>query len=58
VAYLLFRFGMEELKPHEDIWMGLSAIQWACLAGLAYYFTTKWNGLAGIKKRIQDGTST
>jgi prolipoprotein diacylglyceryltransferase len=47
VGYLVLRFGLEYLKPPfgpaaagvlaPDRWGGLSAIQWACVAGLAYY---------------------
>jgi len=46
-GYLLLRFALEFLKPPfgpaapgvlaPARWAGLSAIQWACLAGLAYY---------------------
>jgi phosphatidylglycerol---prolipoprotein diacylglyceryl transferase len=47
VGYLLLRLGLDFLKPPfgpaaagtltPDRWGPLSAIQWACLAGLAYY---------------------
>ena len=47
VGYLALRFGLEFLKPPfgpaaqgvlaPERWGMLSAIQWACLAGLAYY---------------------
>jgi phosphatidylglycerol:prolipoprotein diacylglycerol transferase len=47
VGYLALRFGLEFLKPPfgpaaagflaPEHWGPLSAIQWACLAGLAYY---------------------
>lgn len=47
VSYLLLRLGLEFLKPPfgpaasgtlmPDLWGPLSAIQWACVAGLAYY---------------------
>jgi prolipoprotein diacylglyceryltransferase len=47
VGYLLLRFGLEFLKPPfgrsavgvitPERWGSLSAIQWACVAGLAYY---------------------
>lgn len=37
-SYLLFRFAVDFLKPDPPpIALGLSAIQWACLAGLLYY---------------------
>jgi prolipoprotein diacylglyceryltransferase len=36
VGYLAFRLGVEFLKPGELV-LGLSAIQWACVAGLAWY---------------------
>jgi len=47
VGYLTLRFGLEFLKPPygpaaaamlaPSFWGPLSSIQWACLAGLAYY---------------------
>jgi hypothetical protein len=37
VLYLLFRLGVEFLKPNPKAYLGLSAIQWAALLGLAYY---------------------
>jgi prolipoprotein diacylglyceryltransferase len=37
-SYLLFRLGIDFLKPEPAaIWAGLSAIQWACVAGVLYY---------------------
>ncbi len=36
IGYLLFRFFVDFLKPYETI-AGLGAIQWACLAGVAWY---------------------
>jgi prolipoprotein diacylglyceryltransferase len=37
-SYLLFRFAVDFLKPDPPPFaLGLSAIQWACLAGLLYY---------------------
>jgi phosphatidylglycerol---prolipoprotein diacylglyceryl transferase len=48
VGYLLLRFGLEYLKPPfgpaaegflvPQRWGSLSAIQWACLGGFAYYW--------------------
>jgi len=35
-AYLAFRFFVDFLKPYETM-AGLGAIQWACLAGVAWY---------------------
>jgi phosphatidylglycerol:prolipoprotein diacylglycerol transferase len=50
VGYLLLRLALEFLKPPfgptavgalaPDRWGPLTAIQWACIAGLAYYFPT------------------
>ncbi len=37
IAYLLFRFLIEFIKPHYTIGIGLSSIQLACLLGLLYY---------------------
>lgn len=39
VAYLIFRFFIEFIKPAEIMMMQLSTIQLACLGGLIYYFT-------------------
>jgi len=36
VGYLAFRLGLEFLKPGEPI-LGLTAIQWVCLASLGWY---------------------
>ena len=36
-SYLLFRLGIESIKPGHPLALGLTAIQWACVAGLAYY---------------------
>ena len=37
-AYLAFRLGVDFLKPEPHaIFAGLTAIQWACAAGLVYY---------------------
>ena len=37
-AYLLFRLLVESLKPTAALpGLGLTAIQWACVAGLGYY---------------------
>ena len=36
VGYFLFRLAIDFLKP-EVLWGGMSAIQWACLAALAFY---------------------
>lgn len=37
VCYLTFRLGVDALKPGVVIALGLTSIQWACVAGLAYY---------------------
>ncbi|GAB3740640.1 prolipoprotein diacylglyceryl transferase [Hymenobacter agri] len=36
-GYLLFRLLVEFIKPMPATWLGLTAIQWACVAGLGYY---------------------
>lgn len=36
-GYLSFRLLVDALKPGARLALGLTAIQWACLAGLAYY---------------------
>ena len=42
IAYLLFRFLLDFIKPHYNIVMGLSVIQLACIAGLLYYRRDIW----------------
>jgi phosphatidylglycerol---prolipoprotein diacylglyceryl transferase len=37
IAYLLFRFVVEFIKPHFTLAFGLSSIQVACVLGLLYY---------------------
>lgn len=36
-SYLVFRLGVDAIKPGVTIALGLTAIQWACVAGLSYY---------------------
>jgi phosphatidylglycerol:prolipoprotein diacylglycerol transferase len=40
VAYLLFRFAVEFIKPVEHLFIGLSAIQIACVLVASYYSAT------------------
>ena len=40
--YLSFRLGVECIKPSLKIYGGLSAIQWACLAGLGALAYSLW----------------
>ena len=42
VAYLAFRLAIDVLKPDIRLALGLSAIQWACVAGLLYYSRQVW----------------
>jgi phosphatidylglycerol:prolipoprotein diacylglycerol transferase len=37
IAYLLFRYVLDFIKPHYPVFIGLSTIQFACVAGLFYY---------------------
>jgi prolipoprotein diacylglyceryltransferase len=37
IAYLLFRFLLDFIKPHYTFNIGLSTIQLTCIAGLLYY---------------------
>lgn len=36
-SYLLFRLGIDAIKPGVALALGLTAIQWACVGGLSYY---------------------
>jgi phosphatidylglycerol:prolipoprotein diacylglycerol transferase len=40
IAYLVFRFLLDFIKPAHPILFNLSMIQLACLAGLSYYYRT------------------
>jgi phosphatidylglycerol---prolipoprotein diacylglyceryl transferase len=42
IAYLLFRLLLDFIKPHYNVVVGLSAIQFACIAGLLYYRNAIW----------------
>lgn len=37
VGYLVWRLLIEPLKTQPALWLGLSGLQWQCLAGLVYY---------------------
>ncbi len=37
IGYLTFRLLLDFIKPHQDVFLGLSTIQLTCLAGLLYY---------------------
>jgi len=37
IAYIFFRFLLDFIKPHADLAMGLSTIQFTCLLGMVYY---------------------
>ncbi|RZK25666.1 MAG: diacylglyceryl transferase, partial [Hymenobacter sp.] len=44
-GYLLFRLLVEFVKPTAALpGLGLTAIQWACVAGLGYYIWLWWRG--------------
>jgi phosphatidylglycerol---prolipoprotein diacylglyceryl transferase len=43
-AYFLFRLGVEFIKPVQPLALGLSAIQWASLAGVVWCFVS-WRRL-------------
>ncbi len=61
VGYLLLRFALEFLKPPfgpaargtlaPDFWGPFSAIQWACLSGLAYYRPAIRRAARGMRPR-------
>ena len=40
IAYLVFRFLLDFIKPHYPYFSGLGAIQLCCLIGLLYYAKT------------------
>lgn len=41
VAYMAWRLGVDFLKPEVRVALGLSVIQWAAVAVLAYYFVLR-----------------
>ncbi len=42
VSYMSWRFAVEFLKDREPLFLGVTAIQWACLAVLVYYVPDLW----------------
>lgn len=40
ITYLLFRFALDFIKPHYNLFLHLSTIQLTCLIGLLYYSKT------------------
>jgi phosphatidylglycerol:prolipoprotein diacylglycerol transferase len=54
-SYLAFRLLVDAIKPEVRVALGLSSIQWACVAGLAYYlwwFIRMWRGHPSIEERV------
>jgi prolipoprotein diacylglyceryltransferase len=51
IAYLLFRFLLDFIKPGSRYALGLGSIQLACLAGLLYYIRTIISPTRLIKKQ-------
>jgi len=51
IAYLLFRFLLDFIKPGSRYALGLGSIQLACLAGLLYYIRTIISPSRLIKKQ-------
>lgn len=43
IAYLLFRFVLDFIKPHYNLILDLSVIQLACAGGLIYYRREIWS---------------
>jgi prolipoprotein diacylglyceryltransferase len=43
-SYLTFRLLVDALKPGVSLGFGITAIQWACIAGLSYYAAQAWAG--------------
>lgn len=37
IVYLAFRLALDFIKPTHSLFIGISAIQWACAIGLVYY---------------------
>jgi len=53
-GYLLFRLLVEFLKPTAALpGLGLTAIQWACVAGLGYYVWLWWRGTRGASAALE-----
>jgi prolipoprotein diacylglyceryltransferase len=48
VSYLLFRLAVDAIKPGVALALGLTAIQWACVAGLSYY---AWRCVRALQPR-------
>ncbi|MEO7957791.1 MAG: prolipoprotein diacylglyceryl transferase family protein [Fibrobacteria bacterium] len=56
LAYFGFRFAIDFLKPDPVVALGLSAVQWTALAGLAL-LTRHWRRYGGPLQRPHTGTS-
>lgn len=54
IAYLLFRFCIEFIKPSQPIFLGFGTIQFVCILGLAYYGRTLWQMCTSPKKLLAD----
>lgn len=50
IAYCLFRFFLDFIKPHYSFKIGLSSIQLAALAGLIYYYRYIFHPVLLIRK--------
>jgi threonine/homoserine/homoserine lactone efflux protein len=50
---MAFRLGLEFLKPAVPL-LGLNAIQWVCLAVLAYY---GWRAIRAAQGTLQSGAA-
>jgi phosphatidylglycerol:prolipoprotein diacylglycerol transferase len=66
IAYLLYRFATEFIRPEPALWLGLSGYQWACLA-LLPVFSLLWlqderqlraAARAGIAARAEGATQS
>lgn len=57
VAYFAFRLAVDFLKPEGRVFLGLSSIQWACAAMLAYYARDVLRWSRGRFKSLQEAGS-
>lgn len=62
VAYFTFRLACDFVKPEVRVFLGMSSIQWACVAMLVFYWrdVARWCGIrqSSESERLQNAVAT